>query len=292
MAVFVTSPDYLGFMQDIKALAAVCKERGLPLLVDNAHGAYLKFLPASAHPMDLGAALCCDSAHKTLPVLTGGAYLHVARGAPDSFREEARRSLSLFSSSSPSYLILQSLDLCNRTLAEGYGEKLALCAARGAALGDLLLSRGFSTCGDEPLKLTLDAAASGHDGRRIAARLREHDAECEYADARYTVLMFSVENREEDFLRVEEALRQPLPLSPTPSFPGWPPAAERAMSVREALLALRETLSAPEAEGRVCALPALAFPPAVPLCVGGERIPPGTAALLRYYGVETIEVVR
>ena len=76
--VYITSPDYLGGMQDIRALSAVCDTFGMPLLVDNAHGAYLHFLKeGSRHPIQLGADLCCDSAHKTLPVLTGGAYLHL-----------------------------------------------------------------------------------------------------------------------------------------------------------------------------------------------------------------------
>ena len=77
-AVYITAPDYLGYRPDIKALAAVCKEASIPLLVDNAHGAYLKFLQPSLHPIDLGAAMSCDSAHKTLPVLTGGAYLQLS----------------------------------------------------------------------------------------------------------------------------------------------------------------------------------------------------------------------
>ena len=70
-AVYITSPDYLGNIADIRGLSEVCKEFDIPLLVDNAHGAYLKFL--GNHPIDLGADMCCDSAHKTLPVLTGGA---------------------------------------------------------------------------------------------------------------------------------------------------------------------------------------------------------------------------
>ena len=81
--VYLTSPDYLGGMQDIAALSAVCDAHGVPLLVDNAHGAYLRFLPGgSRHPIDLGAAACCDSGHKTLPVLTGGAYLHSGPQGP------------------------------------------------------------------------------------------------------------------------------------------------------------------------------------------------------------------
>ena len=119
-AVYITSPDYLGGVQDIAALAEVCHARGVPLLVDNAHGAYLKFLSPSRHPLDLGADMCCDSAHKTLPVLTGGAYLHVAKGAMAAYEAEARHSLAVFGSSSPSYLILQSLDPVSYTHLDVY----------------------------------------------------------------------------------------------------------------------------------------------------------------------------
>jgi len=66
-AVYITSPDYLGNILPVSAIADVCHARGVLLLVDNAHGAYLRFLPRSRHPITLGADLCCDSAHKTLP---------------------------------------------------------------------------------------------------------------------------------------------------------------------------------------------------------------------------------
>ena len=72
-AFFITSPDYLGKPADIRALAGICHRYDMPLFVDNAHGAYLHFLREPQHPMDLGADLCCDSAHKTLPALTGAA---------------------------------------------------------------------------------------------------------------------------------------------------------------------------------------------------------------------------
>ena len=125
--VYLTSPDYLGFVQDVAGLSAVCHAHGLPLLVDNAHGAYLHFLKeGSRHPIQLGADLCCDSAHKTLPVLTGGAYLHLG---PSVQADEAavRNALALFGSTSPSYLILQSLDAANAVLADSFREKLDIC---------------------------------------------------------------------------------------------------------------------------------------------------------------------
>lgn len=129
--VYVTSPDYLGGMQDIAALSKVCDAHGVPLLVDNAHGAYLNFLVGgSKHPMALGAAMCCDSGHKTLPVLTGGAYLHLGLKAPVQDETAVRNALALFGSTSPSYLILQSLDRCNRYLSEGYPLRLYSCCGQ------------------------------------------------------------------------------------------------------------------------------------------------------------------
>jgi len=133
--VYVTSPDYLGGMQDIRALSAVCDTFGMPLLVDNAHGAYLRFLPGEPlHPIALGAAMCCDSAHKTLPVVTGGAYLHLGENAPVQEEAAVRGALALFGSTSPSYLILQSLDACNRQLTESYPAGLQRCCSRLSAL--------------------------------------------------------------------------------------------------------------------------------------------------------------
>ena len=98
-AVYVTSPDYLGNILDIAGIARECHTAGVPLAVDNAHGAYLRFLPKGGaeqrdfsafplHPTEAGADICCDSAHKTLPVLTGGAYLHISRNAPKGMTEK------------------------------------------------------------------------------------------------------------------------------------------------------------------------------------------------------------
>ena len=118
-ALYLTSPDYLGNVADIASLAEVCHRYGVLLVVDCAHGAYLKFLEKSLYPTDLGADMCCSSAHKTLPVLTGGAYLHINKKADASLVDAAKDALALFGSTSPSYLILQSLDAANAYLANG-----------------------------------------------------------------------------------------------------------------------------------------------------------------------------
>ena len=122
-AVYLTSPDYLGKITDVRSIAEVCHRHGVLLVVDNAHGAYLKFLPVSLHPIDLGADLCCDSAHKTLPVLTGGAYLHLSQRMDALFGVRGKNALMLFGSTSPSYLILQSLDAANLRMKD-YPAKL------------------------------------------------------------------------------------------------------------------------------------------------------------------------
>ena len=188
-AVYVTSPDYLGNRADLPSLAEVCRRYGTLLLVDNAHGAYLRFLRPSLHPLDLGADLVCDSAHKTLPVLTGGAYLHVAKTAPAALRDRARAALALFGSTSPSYLTLSSLDLCNAYLAGEGPERIRAAAGNLAALKRELREWGWTLAGTEPLKLTLDAAAFGWTGFYAAERLRAEGVEPEYADRDFTVLM-------------------------------------------------------------------------------------------------------
>ena len=152
--VYVTSPDYLGHMLDIRGIAEICHQAGALLMVDNAHGAYLRFLPQSCHPMELGADICCDSAHKTLGVLTGGAYLHISHAAPEWLAQQAKASMSLFGSSSPSYLILQSLDAANDRMAR-FRDDLADLLPKAAALKRRLSDRGYKLTGEEPLKVTV-----------------------------------------------------------------------------------------------------------------------------------------
>ena len=145
-AVYLTSPDYLGNMADIENIAALCHRYGVLLIVDNAHGAYLKFLPESRHPIDLGADLVCDSAHKTLPVLTGGAYLHVSPRVSERFpTDTVKDALALFGSTSPSYLILQSLDKVNSLLSDAaYIERLTCLSSHVEACREQLILRGIN----------------------------------------------------------------------------------------------------------------------------------------------------
>ena len=284
--VYVTSPDYLGNLADVAGLSAVCEKFNAPLLVDNAHGAYLKFLPRSLHPLDLGAAACCDSAHKTLPALTGGAYLHIAKTAPAVFGENARAALDLFGSTSPSWLTLASLDLCNRALSEGFPLRLAETVSRLESLRAELRAKGWQVEDSDPLRLTLRG-----EGRDIAERLRAGGVEPEYADRDFCVLMASPDNPPADFSRIAAALGQnELPVPPLPSLPLG--KCERVRSIREALFAPQERVPTSEAVGRICGAPAVSCPPAVPAAVAGERVSAEAAALLEYYGIGEIEVLK
>ena len=289
-AVYLTSPDYLGGMADIATLAKICHAHGTVLAVDNAHGAYLRFLSPSRHPLDLGADLCCDSAHKTLPVLTGGAYLHIGKCAPAAMAERAKSALALFGSTSPSYLTMASLDLCNRYLAEGYPARLTEAVQRLSALRETLTARGWRVEDSDPLRLTV-AAPAGLPGIALADRLRQSGVECEYADRDFLVLMVTPENTPADFDRLLAALGE----NRTPyTLPMSLPLAQgkRAWSIREALFAPQETVPAEKALGRVCGAPTVACPPAIPIAVSGEVIGPEALALFRYYGVETVDVLK
>ena len=287
-AVYLTSPDYLGGMAQIPALAQVCHQHGTLLLVDNAHGAYLRFLQPSLHPLDLGADLCCDSAHKTLPVLTGGAYLHLSLTAPAQLGPLAKSALGLFGSTSPSYLTLASLDLCNRYLAEGYPQRLAEAVERLAELRERLTAAGWRVEPSDPLRVTV-AAPRGVTGQELAGQLRRQGAECEYADRDFLVLMATPENTPEELAQAATALGQ----CPGEANPPQLPLArgERACSIRQAAFAPRETVDAAHSLGRVCGLPTVGCPPAIPIAVSGERITPEALALFAYYGIEQVEVL-
>lgn len=291
-AVYLTSPDYLGNVADVAGIAAVCHRFGVPLLVDNAHGAYLRFLTPTRHPIDLGADMTADSAHKTLPVLTGGAYLHISKNAPKRYLENARSALSLFASTSPSYLILQSLDLVNKTLAEGYAAAIGARAGEALALRARLKAQGLVIMGDEPLKLTVNTSSLGYRGDELADLLRERGIEVEFADPTTVVMMLSADHTSEELARLEQALVG-LPSRPVlrpMALPKTRPVC--VLSPREALFAPREEAKIEAALGRICAEVTVSCPPAVPPVMCGERIDDATVAVCRYYGVESIAVVK
>ncbi len=290
-AVYLTSPDYLGNLQDIGALADICHAHGTLLAVDNAHGAYLHFLPNPLHPIDLGADICCDSAHKTLPVLTGGAYLHLSNRLPAIYAQQAKHAMAIYGSTSPSYLTLASLDLCNAYLARDYQPALQKAIDNIDALCEQLQSRGWQLSHGEPLKITLHASRCGISGQQLADRLRAKKVECEYADPDDLVMMLTPQNTAEDFARVLSAVGLPggeKLIRPALSLP----KGRQALPVREAIFAPQELIVAEHSLGRICAAPTVACPPAIPIAVSGEVITQEALQLFRYYQVDSVAVVK
>lgn len=290
IAVYITSPDYLGGQLDIRGIAEVCHKNGTILAVDNAHGAYLHFLNPSQHPMDLGADICCDSAHKTLSVLTGGAYLHISKSAPKDFVKQAKQAMALFGSTSPSYLIMMSLDLCNSYLAEEYRDFLAQTIEHVDELKADLQKNAWQIVETEPLKLTV-RMPKGFSGIQMAEKLRTGYVECEYADSEYVVCMFTPENLERDYERVLHAFgenREPYEEREQLQTKN----CIRALSIRDAMFAKQETVLAKDALGRICGAPTVSCPPAIPIVVSGEVIGEEALQLFDYYGIETVDVLK
>lgn len=288
---YITSPDYLGNMADIRGLSEVCDRLSVPLLVDNAHGAYLAFLKENLHPLALGASMCADSAHKTLPVLTGGAYLHIAKKA-ERFCAGARSALAMYASTSPSYLILQSLDACNKYLAESDGKRRGFVVDYVKNARQMLAGRHIITEGDEPLKIVINAPASGYDGAELARFFRQAGIEPEFCDGDYTVLMISEWNSDRELAALSRAFSSLEARAPVAHAAIKPPRCRASMRIRDAVFAPAETVDAEDAEGRICAAPTVSCPPAVPVAVSGEEIDRDCIAALAYYGIKRIDVVK
>ena len=289
-AVYLTSPDYLGTLADIAGLSAVCRRHGVLLLVDNAHGAYLRFLQPSLHPMDLGADLCCDSAHKTLPVVTGGAYLHLSPQLQREVGAQVKTGLELFGSTSPSYLILQSLDRANPYL-EQYGQRLQEFLPHVGALKAALAQNGYRLLSEEPLKITVSSKEYGYTGKELADDLQQHRMVCEFADPDYLVLMVTPETGAEGLERLKTVLlalpkKQPLPPCPLEFCPG-----EQVLSIRQAMLSPGVVLPVEQCEGRILASASVGCPPAVPILICGERIDKHAIDCFRYYGIQSVTVL-
>ncbi|MBQ8057910.1 MAG: aminotransferase class V-fold PLP-dependent enzyme [Ruminococcus sp.] len=291
VAIYLTSPDYLGNTLDIKGISKVCKKHGVLLLVDNAHGAYLKFLGNSQHPLDLGADLCCDSAHKTLPVLTGGAYLHISKNADILLSQKAKIALSLFASTSPSYLIMQSLDMANLYLSDGYREKLNAFIKKVDVLKSDLLENGYTLTGDEPLKVTINAKHYGYTGIELAELLREKNVECEFADPDFLVLMLTPSLKDSELIKIKDALMDIKKHEEikTTKLPFCIP--KRVMSVRDAVMSLSKTVKVKDSIGKVLSTATVSCPPAVPVLVSGELIDENALSLFEYYNITECEIV-
>ncbi len=273
--VCVTSPTYEGVISDTAAIAAVCHARGVPLLVDEAHGAHLGFSCFPKSSVAGGADMVVQSLHKTLPALTQTALLHINGGLVDP--EKVRRYAAMLQTSSPSYLLSTSIEKCVEYLVN-HGEEAAerwlriLSKFREGAerLQNIRLWRKTDgVFAYDPSKLLL--AACGDLGGRLR---RDFRIEPEYARGDLTLCMTGMGDTEETLDRLLSALLtlDPdfPPYAPAPRLPAPPP--RQAMAIHKAAALPGKLLPLSAAEGRVSGEYAWRYPPGVPSLVPGEIV--------------------
>ena len=290
-ALYVTSPDYTGKTADISELARICHKYNARLIVDNAHGAHLKFMPEDIHPITLGADMCCDSAHKMLPALTGASMLHTS--VPE-YVSLLKQAMNMFGSTSPSYLIMMSLDLCNKYISEKIisdikNNLICLHNFRQRFSDKLLFADG------EPFHITIRASESGFNGIELAEHLRQNGVECEYSDNSLVILLMSPICIDTDYERLSEALEKSIAkckkISPY-SMDFKIKLPERVTSVHDAVFSESETIPVKDSEGRICASVKVPCPPAVPIVASGERIDRNSINIFLNYGISEVIVIK
>jgi arginine decarboxylase len=296
-AAIVVSPTYYGAAADVAGLARVAHAHGVPLVVDEAWGAHLAF--CDALPQDAlaaGADLVISSTHKHAGSLTQSAMLHLGGGG--RFAEAAiDRALGLVSSTSPSSLLLASLDAARRhaavagpSLLRTAVAELALLRAairrvRGLEVLDERLVGRFGVAAIDPLRVCVDVRATGFSGYEVARRMRrDGDVHVELCGEHVVVAVFGLG---EDVAVSGAALVEAL--ARACAAPAWPaaralvvaPWGEVALSPRAAFLAAPEPVAVAAAEGRIAAECLAAYPPGIPNVLPGERLTATNLATLR-----------
>ena len=202
--------------------------------------------------------------------------------------------MSIFASTSPSYLIMASLDLCNRYIAENIRKDTA---ENEQLLKELRrsLSGIVSFADGEPFHVTIKAAESGFRGTELSDKLRENGVECEYADNELVIFLMSPLCRKADYERLvtalERATAQCEKLSYSPSE-FYLPKPKKTMSIRQAVFAPSENIPVEKAEGRICGAVKVHCPPAIPIAVSGEIITEEYINIFKRYGISDVNVVK
>lgn len=276
-ALLVTSPNYYGVMQDISALADICHRRGRLLIVDCAHGAHLRAVTGQS-VIEQGADLAAVSTHKTLPALGQSAALLSSGSVPfDRLLETA----PIFGTSSPSYLLMSSIELACSWLEEDGTELYRQCADSVRSLRrDIPKCTPFTVLDEpflDPCRLTISCLGTNVTGDRMNEILcRDFGIDVEMSDEHNIVLICTGLDRQSDYDRLMGALRDrrfyAIECSEQGHILPELPAPERVCSVRQAQFGSSHAVPVSEAVGRVCARAVTPYPPGVPVIYPGERI--------------------
>lgn len=291
-AVYITSPDYYGCMSDISGISEVCREFGVPLLVDNAHGTHL--VAFGKHPIKLGASASACSAHKTLPVITGGAWLNCSdlRAA-----QKIKSAMALFGSTSPPYPTMASLDIARAWMQARGADELGKLAETVAELRECALNVGFELPKGEcdPVRLTLLTEFIGMTGDKAAEYFRNRGVECEHSDHAAVIFILTPFNSKRDISRLRDAIIEfptGKPLNNSADDVKFRRLPECAMTPREVLTHEREFVPTEQAEGRIAAEAACPCPPGVPVVMPGEIIDKECIKILLNTGINEINVLK
>jgi arginine decarboxylase len=292
-AVFVVSPTYYGVCADVGALAQVAHEAGVPLVVDQAWGPHFGFHPrVPPTALKLGADAVLTSTHKIAGSLTQSAMLHVAHESlVDIGRLE--RAVRIVRSTSPSSLLLISLDASRRQLAV-HGHRLLdrTLAATDRARAQLAAIDGVRVVGDElvgtpgvhdidPLRIVLDVQGTGSSGYAVAAALREtYDVNVELQTHAAVVLVVGMgedpsaldEIADEVESVVKRLASQPRDDDRDVTYDISSSVTELVVSPRDAFLGEAERVAVQDAPGRISCESIAAYPPGIPGVLPGERI--------------------
>lgn len=292
-AFYTTSPSYYGILQDINLISQECSKKNVPVLVDNAHGSHLKFMEKSLHPLDMGAAMSADSAHKTLPVLTGGAWLHIN---DSRFCEDVKNKMVLFGSTSPSYVIMSSMDIA-RDWLKNYGEKeFEKLKNKVQNIRNLAKEKGIFIPDEnifDPVRITLGIWKVGYSGYEFREHLYKYGVEPEFCDSNYAVLIVTPFNTREDFKRLKKALiNLKIKEEKKADFEFGFKMPEKIATIREAVMAETIKVNINEAVGKIAGEIACPCPPGVPVIMPGEKISDYEQEVLRKYGISKINVLK
>jgi arginine decarboxylase len=272
--VYITTPDYYGVMSDISEISAICKEFGIPLLVDNAHGSHLILVEKGRfHPAKLGGSIICESPHKTLPVLTGGAFLHLCSNKYSL--EDAKEAMSMFGSSSPSYLIMASLDIARSWMQEQGEAEYQKLIKKVHELSEYANSLGYDSLNGsftDPTRLSIDTSKNGLTGTDAAKILAKNGVIAELADENCIVFIPTPFNSDEDFIRLKNGITaligQKSKLQKSEGFI----KVQKVMTPRQALCQKYEVVPTPQSVNRIAAQLISRCPPGIPQIIPGERI--------------------
>lgn len=301
-AVVITSPTYEGVISDVAAIARAAHEAGVPLIVDSAHGAHLGYSPQfSPSPVSLGADLVIESLHKTLPSMTQTALLHRCHNRVDDRKVE--KYLSMYETSSPSYVMMASMDQCVSLIKDQAGPLFSRFFKR--------LESFYQACGSlKNLRLLTPgdfARAKGYDcsklvfyvtcrpgmGPWLYDRLREdYHLQMEMASADYVLAMTSICDTDQGFDRLKravlalderlEAFAGPKPVETDGGMAAGKGAfLEKNMEcptvpvMSSAQAAWEESVwvSLKDAVGCISQTYVYVYPPGIPMIVPGEQVP-------------------